>query len=97
MRAAQVVELLLLNRLYYMTTYPGDPYPLGSFWDGKGVNFAVYSHNATGVELCLFHTDKGEKEFERITFTERSHDVWHGYIPGPETRAALRLSGLWAL
>jgi isoamylase len=65
-----------------MTIYPGDPYPLGSFWDGKGVNFALYSHNAEGVELCLFNKAKGEKETERIKFTERTHDVWHAYFPG---------------
>ena len=30
------------------------PYPLGATWDGMGVNFALFSENATGVELCLF-------------------------------------------
>jgi glycogen operon protein len=63
-----------------MTIYPGDPYPLGSFWDGKGVNFALYSHSATGVELCLFNEHKGQKETQRVKFTERTHDVWHAYI-----------------
>src|SRR5207237_126940 len=33
---------------------PGRPYPLGAIWDGSGVNFALFSENATGVELCLF-------------------------------------------
>ncbi|HEY4065007.1 MAG TPA: glycogen debranching protein GlgX [Puia sp.] len=65
-----------------MTILPGDPYPLGSFWDGKGVNFALYSNHATGVELCLFNKAKGEKEVQRIKFTERSHSIWHAYIPG---------------
>ena len=64
-----------------MTIYPGNPYPLGSFWDGKGVNFALYSHNATGVELCLFDQPKGAPETIKIKLTERTHDVWHGYIP----------------
>jgi isoamylase len=64
-----------------MTIYPGDPYPLGSYWDGKGVNFALYSHNADGVELCLFNKAFGEKETDRIKFTERTHDIWHAYIP----------------
>ncbi|HXO75931.1 MAG TPA: glycogen debranching protein GlgX, partial [Puia sp.] len=63
-----------------MTIYPGDPYPLGSYWDGKGVNFALYSHNAEGVELCLFNTPKGEPEVQRIRLRERSHDIWHVYI-----------------
>ena len=61
--------------------YPGNPYPLGSFWDGSGVNFALYSHNATGVELCLFDNAKGSTETTKIKLTERTHDVWHGYIP----------------
>ncbi|HEV9035854.1 MAG TPA: glycogen debranching protein GlgX, partial [Puia sp.] len=64
-----------------MTIYPGNPYPLGSYWDGKGVNFAVYSHNATGVELCLFDTEKGVGETQKIGLNERTHDVWHGYLP----------------
>ncbi len=33
---------------------PGSPYPQGATWDGTGVNFALYSENATRVELCLF-------------------------------------------
>jgi len=37
---------------------PGKTFPLGSTWDGKGVNFALYSENATGVELCLFDSDE---------------------------------------
>jgi glycogen operon protein len=64
-----------------MTIYPGNPYPLGSYWDGKGVNFALYSHNATGVELCLFDVPKGAGELQKIRITERTHDVWHCYLP----------------
>jgi len=29
----------------------GLPYPRGAFWDGKGVNFALFSANATKVEV----------------------------------------------
>ncbi|MGH7804813.1 MAG: hypothetical protein ACREQJ_10735, partial [Candidatus Binatia bacterium] len=32
--------------------WPGAPYPLGATWDGEGVNFALFSENATRVELC---------------------------------------------
>jgi isoamylase len=32
----------------------GLPYPRGATWDGKGVNFALFSANATKVEVCLF-------------------------------------------
>jgi isoamylase len=78
-----------------MTIYPGDPFPLGSYWDGKGVNFALYSHNATGVELCLFNAAKGEKETQRIKLTERTHDVWHAFLPDvkPEQLYGYRVYG----
>ena len=31
--------------------------PLGATWDGRGTNFALFSANATKVELCLFDKD----------------------------------------
>ena len=34
--------------------WPGSPHPLGATWDGEGVNFALFSHHAEAVELCLF-------------------------------------------
>ena len=44
----------------------GLPFPLGATWDGLGVNFAIFSANATKVELCLFDSD-GKRELERNT------------------------------
>ena len=35
----------------------GAPYPLGATWDGRGTNFALFSANATKVELCLFDSE----------------------------------------
>jgi isoamylase len=62
--------------------YPGKPYPLGATWDGNGVNFALFSDNATGVELCLFDSSEDRKEpEERIRLTERTHQIWHCYLP----------------
>ena len=61
--------------------WPGSPYPLGATWDGKGVNFALFSEHATGVELCLFDSPEAEKESERIRFTEYTDHVWHAYLP----------------
>ncbi len=40
--------------------HPGSPFPLGATWDGAGVNFALYSESAEGVELCLFDADGAE-------------------------------------
>jgi isoamylase len=65
------------------TIYPGKPYPLGANWDGKGVNFALYSDNATGVELCLYDSSIDVKDPEvRVKVTERTHQIWHCYLPG---------------
>src|SRR3978361_997390 len=58
----------------------GSHYPLGHTWDGLGVNFALFSANATKVELCLFD-DAGERELERIELPEYTNEVWHGYLP----------------
>src|SRR3546814_10761977 len=60
--------------------WPGDPYPLGATFDGRGVNFALFSENAEKVELCLFD-DKGEKERGRIDLPEYTDEIWHGYLP----------------
>ena len=57
----------------------GRPFPLGATWDGLGVNFALYSANATRVELCLFDT-RG-RETERIVLPEHTDEIWHGYLP----------------
>ncbi|NLP01626.1 MAG: glycogen debranching protein GlgX [Fibrobacter sp.] len=66
--------------------WPGKPYPLGATWDGAGVNFALYSQNASAVELCIFDDD-GE-EINRIRFTEHTDLTWHLYLP--EARPGLR-------
>ena len=43
----------------------GLPHPRGATWDGRGVNFALFSAHATRVELCLFD-GAGEREVERL-------------------------------
>ena len=60
---------------------PGRPYPLGATWDGKGVNFALYSDNATKVELCLFDSPDANQESLRIPLPEYTEGVWHVYLP----------------
>ncbi|HUQ96722.1 MAG TPA: hypothetical protein VM010_03585, partial [Chitinophagaceae bacterium] len=70
-------ETIIRNKL----VYPGEPYPLGATWKGDGVNFALYAENATGVELCLFEGKNATRESERIKLTERSHHIWHCYLP----------------
>ncbi len=60
--------------------WPGNPYPLGAIWDGRGVNFALFSAHAERVELCLFDAH-GIREIARIGLREFTDQVWHGYLP----------------
>lgn len=60
--------------------WPGKPYPLGATWDGEGVNFALFSEHAEGVELCLFD-QAGRRELQRVRLKEQTDQVWHCYLP----------------
>ena len=53
---------------------------LGANYDGKGVNFALFSAHAERVELCLFDPS-GKTEIARLELPEYTHEVWHGYVP----------------
>ena len=64
-----------------MQVWPGKRSPLGATWDGHGVNFALFSENATKVELCLFAAPEGNTETARITPLEQTGRVWHVYLP----------------
>ena len=64
-----------------MKVWPGSPYPLGATWDGIGVNFALFSEQATAVELCLFDSPYAGRESHRIPLRQRTEQVWHGYLP----------------
>ncbi|WP_300477919.1 glycogen debranching protein GlgX [Shewanella sp.] len=59
----------------------GEPFPLGASVEGDGVNFALFSANATAVELCLFD-DNGEQEIARIALTEQTQQIWHVFVLG---------------
>jgi isoamylase len=54
---------------------------MGATVDAAGVNFAVFSANADGVDLCLFSAD-GLRETARIAFSERDGDIWHIRVDG---------------
>ncbi len=58
----------------------GSPYPLGITLYENGVNFAIFSENATSVELCLFNAEGNETQ--RIEIKERYHHVWHVFVIG---------------
>ncbi|HYL24359.1 MAG TPA: hypothetical protein VEV21_08195, partial [Burkholderiales bacterium] len=56
------------------TVWRGRAHPLGATWDGAGVNFALFSKNASRVELCLFDP-RGRRELERVELRERTDFV----------------------
>ena len=58
----------------------GLPYPLGAHCDGTGTNFAVFSDNASQIELCLF-AETGRRQIARYMLPECTDGIWHGYLP----------------
>lgn len=60
-----------------MNILPGVPHPLGATWDGRGVNFALYSEHAERVELCLFDDNGSES---RVPLNHTTAGVWHSYV-----------------
>ena len=78
-----------------MKLWPGQPFPLGPWWDGEGTNFSLFTENAEKVELCLFDDDDRETRYE---LAERTAFNWHGYLAGvgPGQRYGYRVHGPWA-
>lgn len=72
----------------------GAPAPLGARYDGKGVNFTLFSAHAERVELCVFDARGNES---RYALPARSGDIWHGYLPlaRPGLRYGYRVHGPW--
>ena len=75
-----------------MQVWPGRPHPLGATWDGAGTHFALFSENATAVDLCLFDQEGQET---RLPLTDVENYIWHGYLPevGPGQRYGYRVHG----
>jgi glycogen operon protein len=73
---------------------PGEPFPLGATWDGRGTNFAIFSEVAERVDLCLFDRNGHET---RETLPERTAFCWHAYLRGvgPGQRYGFRVHGPW--
>jgi len=62
----------------------GRPFPLGATLSSAGVNFSVFSKNATGIELLLF---AGPEDAEPARIIEldprqsRTYHYWHVFVP----------------
>ena len=69
---------------------------MGAHWDGKGINFAVFSAHAQAMVLCVFD-ETGTVETARYALPAHTSDVWHGYLHGaqPGQIYGLRAHGPW--
>ena len=74
----------------------GRPDMIGAVFDGEGTNFALFSENATRVELCLYDTE-GKAETARLELPEMQGGIWFGYLPGvrPGQVYGYRVHGPW--
>jgi pullulanase/glycogen debranching enzyme len=64
----------------------GKSFPLGATCQADGVNFSVYSKNATAVELLLFDRPDDAQPARTISLNpanNRTYYYWHAFVPGP--------------
>lgn len=76
----------------------GRPWPLGVFAENGGVFFALFSRNATAVQLLLFADEHDTEPYREINLTpdiHRTGDVWHCFVEGcaPGSLYLYRVSG----
>ena len=57
------------------------PDMLGAVVRDGGTNFALFSNNATQVDLCLFDAD-GKHEIACCPLPEMEGGIWYGFLPG---------------
>ncbi|MDE5113521.1 MAG: glycogen debranching protein GlgX [Trichodesmium sp. St15_bin1_1] len=68
-----------------LNVLPGNSFPIGAtvYQDPKGVNFSIYSKNATAIELLLFDEPFAAKPKQVILLNpkqHRTHHYWHIFI-----------------
>jgi len=76
----------------------GTPHPVGATPDDAGVNFSLFSANATGVELLLFDQHDAPEPFQTIALdpsVNKTFHFWHVYVRGLQSGAhyAYRVDG----
>ena len=63
----------------------GKSFPLGATCEADGVNFSVYSKNATAVELLLFNRPDDSQPARTISLNptnNRTYYYWHAFVTG---------------
>ena len=77
---------------------PGKSYPLGASVNELGVNFSLYSRDATAVELLLFDREEDASPACVIPIdpaANRTYHYWHAFVSGvkPGQLYAYRVTG----
>jgi isoamylase len=70
------------------TEAAGRSSPLGATFRDGGVNFSLYSRNATGIELLFFDREDDGKPSRIIPIepaTGRTYHYWHTFVPGVQS------------
>ena len=90
---------IMAMRMYRVVTHPlekpGSTSPLGASVGPGGVNFSIFSRDASWVELLLFdHPDDSNpaRTIHLDPVTNRTYHYWHMFVPGLR-RTDLRVSG----
>jgi glycogen operon protein len=94
----QGTDVRLPAALTPFLTEPGRPHPLGATVDANGVNFSVFSRNATAVELLLFDAHNDAQPIQVLKLNpddNRTFYFWHVYVRGlkPGAHYAYRVDG----
>jgi glycogen operon protein len=69
----------------------------GARVEKDGTCFAVYSRNATAVDLCLYDPNGPGRETARVRMHRAENDLWHAKVSnaGPGTLYGFRAHGPW--
>lgn len=68
-----------------LQTLPGKPKPLGAELTSTGVNFSLFSRNATGVKIIFFKDPEDCEPYacaKLDSSVNRTGDIWHVMVPG---------------
>src|SRR5258708_35494887 len=79
----------------------GSAYPLGADVTARGVNFSVFSFDATRAELLLFDSEDATQPrriIDLVPETSRTSHYWHVHLPGIKAGQlyGYRMSGPYA-
>lgn len=71
--------------MHHFDMLPGKSYPLGATVYPDGINFSLFSKNATFIELLLFDSPEATQPYHIISLDEKRHKTfyyWHVFVGG---------------